>query len=108
MAQDWNEEFARMLAEVQRQLGNQARAVVSVFGRLDQDKTPEDAERIKQQVVSQVRSSHRGRGRARVRLEQGRVAEDEGIEAAMKRFNITMRTAVDCRGEYRASRRNKE
>jgi hypothetical protein len=76
----WDEEFEKLLVQVEEQLGPEARAVVSVFGRLKQEKTPEVAERIEQKVVDQARSSRRGPGGKRK-------AEGEHSREQVRRFH---------------------
>jgi hypothetical protein len=92
MVQGWDEEVEKMLAQVREQLGPHARAVLSVFGRLNQEKPPEVVERVEQKVVDQARSSRRGRGRKKKPRDQhrdlivGRYAQEHGIEAAMRKY----------------------
>jgi hypothetical protein len=92
MAQDWDEEFEKLLVQVHEQRGPEARAELSVFGRLDQQKSPEAAARIKQKQVENSRKALRGPGgKKKPRdqhsdLEIGRYAEKHGIEAAMMKY----------------------
>jgi hypothetical protein len=96
MAGNWEKDIEKMFAQVAAQLGPHARAVLSVFGRVDQEKPPEIAEQIKQKTVDRARSSRQGKGRpGKDRAKIIRDAEKYGVEAAASMNRVSVDTVKD-------------